>query len=499
MVRILMAIFSIQSVFCCNFNYFLTYEGRFCYDRNCTKGYITHFPLQLGQEACFATTDGENLKYKLNSIVELYYYKELYQTCTYMLDSDFYYRCWQAGTCWASSCNPNNIDDGGEFQIRPNSTLHYSSGCIKQGLCPGHCGWDQAERCGWYHAYIKEGTCYKVLALERREWEVKLLVVGAGSKEMFTLTNARPEVEKRQKILVNYASNSIILETDYKLLLMTPLFAIPIVANDIDITIPHSIGDYQKDLLGKTVKFPLGTLLRCYTESCVVKCDLPKSPLENNIKIINWIQRNDKVPVLNLHTDSRQYLRSKSIHSGLVSVYTSYKRIDHQSILKASCKTDFLFSQGCYGCSDPTTSILRGRNITQSGIMLIKSNCSIKPDYIRCQDDPYTVEILQGFEICYVEVLSSGLDGSISDAFYIYNNFTFYGDLDTIKYLSTTSVDESSSWSAVNLIGDSSFLHSLGSVFGVFAIVPLLLKAFTWMFPYLSAIFVCKFCKQDNK
>lgn len=177
----------------------------------------------------------------------------------------------------------------------------------------------------------------------------------------------------------------------------------PIITEISDIYTPevNKIGDIQivENDLGETLYSYNEDNVNCYVSSCKPKCKAPMSKITQVIKNHkNLIESYSHLSYNYINSikamETKKYFRSSI---SLMIVNVDFKRL---LIKKGSCNLNFRTSQSCSSCKIRPHAIFVANNIKDEGYIKFNSNCSFDVNYLSCNKEPYTIELLDENRIC---------------------------------------------------------------------------------------------------
>jgi hypothetical protein len=334
----------------------------------------------------------------------------------------------------------------------------------------------------WGLAEVEEQTCYPILGLETVHWGIVVSIKENGYTMKYKVTDTSPFIYDKIEFMVLYNS---MIEHRYgqeTLLLIEKDVGIPVYASPLDTTIPHTIGVYQKSNDLKTVKFPLESLITCRSTGCSMKCVIPDSPILTTTSIRDWRLRKEYLSLSPTLSQARQYITSYEKPNTVIQLVTNKKGLDHLQLELASCQFEIISVIACSGCTTETSIIVSPKNMTKSGIMYMKSNCTFSPSYMRCQDEPYQMTLVHESPICEILTYPTRMKtGNFTQRIILTITYEFVGVLSPITYLTSVS-DIPDNWESASLVlTNPSFIHGLGLSFGITALAILSLRLLAYV------------------
>lgn len=119
-------------------------------------------------------------------------------------------------------------------------------------------------------------------------------------------------------------------------------------ASALDYPIIGTIGEFQRDLKGETINYPV-QYIQIKMVSCVCVVVIPQSSHKKSF-LFDSNQRKEEVKLgIKLTATSEVEIRESTV--ARFTAITTTKKIKQLKVLRPSCYIDVLYSHGCEGCS----------------------------------------------------------------------------------------------------------------------------------------------------
>ncbi|AJG39291.1 glycoprotein precursor [Wuchang Cockroach Virus 1] len=444
----------------CDQTLFLKADGKLCDDIGCHSMNMYSLPLSLGQTICFKDINGEMFEIWLDETHLINSYSAIYYTGSFILESESHWNCERRGYCYSDYCT-----DGFHYPNFGNKFLINGYTCLQTTLdCDTYC--DSTTMCVYIHWWIREKNfLYKVYKLESSIWEAVLKTKYKGhttttklnvNRPSTSLTDFTPNNNKGiPMFLTNFESERKHVETH---LISIDGVYWETTASELNMPETDKVGDFQVSLDKKTQTYN-SHMVKCDTKICMAKCTAPEPKFDRfRMTLKNRPNKRTLFRVTN-HGDSVM-LKTPIVGTGTLMV--GNVDLINLHVQLANCKFNLLTTYSCTGCVQRPYAIFQSYDNKNNGIVPFVSNCTFNIDYLSCNPQPFTIELISDERACLIYAKSINYTKVINF------NYTFIGSLDLTKTIDSI---ESTSEQIKSIATDMRFWSSLLTSFTTFTII----------------------------
>uniref|UniRef100_A0AAT9J9T1 Glycoprotein n=1 Tax=Blattella germanica phasmavirus 1 TaxID=3133448 RepID=A0AAT9J9T1_9VIRU len=444
----------------CDQTLFLKADGKLCDDVGCHSLNMYSLPLTLGQTICFKDINGEMFKIWLDETHLLNSYTAVYYTGSFNIESESYWNCERRGYCYSDYCTA-------DFKYPNFADKYIINGytCIQTNLdCDTYCY--SNTMCVYIHWWIKPKTnLYKVYKLESSIWEAVLKTSYKShvtstklnvNRPSASLTDFTPNNNKGiPMFLTNFESEKNHVET-HLISIDGVFWETP--ASELNMPETDKLGDFQVSLDRKTQTYN-SHMVKCDSSNCKAKCTTPEPKFDRFTKTLkNRPNKRTLFRVTN-HGNSVM-LRTPIIGTGTLMV--GNVDLINLHVQLANCKFNLLTTYSCKGCTQRPYAIFQSYENKNSGIVPFVSNCTFNVEYLSCNPQPFTIELISDDRTCLIYAKT------INYTIIVNFNYTFLGSLDLTKTIESI---ETPAEQIKTIATDMRFWASLVSSFTTFTII----------------------------
>lgn len=222
--------------------------------------------------------------------------------------------------------------------------------------------------------------------------------------------------------------------------------------------------------------------ISCEINFCNVNCRMPDSPLI--AYGYNDTQKNHDTRVQVVEDLSSGMLYFNRKVSSTITLMTNTGRISNVKLTKPNCELNVLLTLGCRECSENPSIIIKSTQLIVSGIIRIKSNCTLIPNYLTCQQDPYQISVTGNPEICFIEYMNNKSPVSKNLTIHIhYDLATPLYQLTSLSYSTSANINPDIG----SIFSSSNFYTGVMAAIGTFASITVIFRSLIAISSFLMA------------
>lgn len=359
----------------CDDTLMMSSEGTLLLNQKVTVHSSGLFVVHAGGTLCLKYPDGSKESLKLQGISRTLDYKPIYRACSFNVSTVSTYNCAWAGECWdETTCHQGYVKDSlkGTGPLNPNE--HFDCEMVPNSS-PSHCTHEQI--CVWYKWVVvpEYDVCDGILALSDVTTELNFEHTSrTGNVISFNISPGDPQVDAPLPLhLINYMistqKNASHLRVHNGQFYKTQ-------ACDLNNPIPGLLGDMQVSFEGEDSVYP-DWAVQCKADGSHAVCTTSEPGCHRSL---NMDLRN---PIVPYHVNSG-LARVKNQERGSASLMFRSVLNPTLVIEQAICSIRVDYTYGCTSCNDAPFIVITPFDISVTGIMRIKSNCSFYLTEVEC-------------------------------------------------------------------------------------------------------------------